>query len=323
MSKDLIIYHSNCDDGFGSAFAHWFWTGRLPYEYLDQLLVDDVVTVPVIKTNSAYYYEGYYNKPFPFDLLTSEIARVFILDFSYDIEVLREITSKVQRVVLIDHHKKCIDSLSPYLELNSGKPNNLDIILHSDYSGAQLSWTYFSGYTTAVAPQLIAHIGDNDLWKFQINETREFTEALRSYPRSFDEWFDIYMRTDRELGGYEKFIKEGIAILKYKNNIIADLILFGKQAITLNDELGLVCNAPKIFSSDIGTILAEESCTFGMTWCLDREELVICSLRSIGDYDVNELAKTFGGGGHKNSAGFTLNSLSDLQDILTTSFFLE
>jgi nanoRNase/pAp phosphatase (c-di-AMP/oligoRNAs hydrolase) len=33
------------------------------------------------------------------------------------------------------------------------------------------------------------------------------------------------------------------------------------------------------------------------------------SLRSIGDFDVSELAKRYGGGGHKNSAGFTSHGL--------------
>jgi nanoRNase/pAp phosphatase (c-di-AMP/oligoRNAs hydrolase) len=29
-----------------------------------------------------------------------------------------------------------------------------------------------------------------------------------------------------------------------------------------------------------------------------------CSLRSNGDYDVSAIAKAFGGGGHRNAAGF-------------------
>ncbi len=33
---------------------------------------------------------------------------------------------------------------------------------------------------------------------------------------------------------------------------------------------------------------------------------IIWSLRSRGDFDVSEIAKKFGGGGHKNAAGFTV-----------------
>ena len=31
------------------------------------------------------------------------------------------------------------------------------------------------------------------------------------------------------------------------------------------------------------------------------------SLRSVGDYDVSAIAKTFGGGGHRNAAGFEVS----------------
>lgn len=35
------------------------------------------------------------------------------------------------------------------------------------------------------------------------------------------------------------------------------------------------------------------------------------SLRSRGDIDVSEIAKKFGGGGHKNAAGFQLKTLPE------------
>ena len=37
--------------------------------------------------------------------------------------------------------------------------------------------------------------------------------------------------------------------------------------------------------------------------------LVIYHLRSKGEFDVSEIAKGFGGGGHRNSAGFTVTEL--------------
>lgn len=45
--------------------------------------------------------------------------------------------------------------------------------------------------------------------------------------------------------------------------------------------------------------------TFGLCWTLNQTKPVAnCSLRSNGDYDVSAIAKAFGGGGHKNAAGF-------------------
>jgi nanoRNase/pAp phosphatase (c-di-AMP/oligoRNAs hydrolase) len=61
-------------------------------------------------------------------------------------------------------------------------------------------------------------------------------------------------------------------------------------------------NAPPMYSSDIGSIIAKEK-VFGGTY-YDTATHREFSLRSVGDFDVSEIAKSFGGGGHKNAAGF-------------------
>jgi nanoRNase/pAp phosphatase (c-di-AMP/oligoRNAs hydrolase) len=68
---------------------------------------------------------------------------------------------------------------------------------------------------------------------------------------------------------------------------------------------GLAANCPPHLTSDVGHELANQSGTFGLCWTLSKEGLTAqCSLRSNGDYDVSAIAKAFGGGGHKNAAGF-------------------
>jgi nanoRNase/pAp phosphatase (c-di-AMP/oligoRNAs hydrolase) len=57
--------------------------------------------------------------------------------------------------------------------------------------------------------------------------------------------------------------------------------------------------------SEIGHELANQSGTFGLIYYIDSDNSVKCSLRSNGDYDISVMAKHFGGGGHKNAAGFT------------------
>src|SRR5690606_38974757 len=43
---------------------------------------------------------------------------------------------------------------------------------------------------------------------------------------------------------------------------------------------------------------------------LHRKGIRVYNLRSVGDTDVSAVAKLFGGGGHKNAAGFTVHSQS-------------
>ena len=68
---------------------------------------------------------------------------------------------------------------------------------------------------------------------------------------------------------------------------------------------GLAVNAPSFLASDLGHELANKSGTFGLVWSMAGDGQVHCSLRSNGEYDVSAIAKAFGGGGHRNAAGFS------------------
>lgn len=76
---------------------------------------------------------------------------------------------------------------------------------------------------------------------------------------------------------------------------------------------GLAANCPPHLTSDVGHELANQSGTFGLCWTLGQSGTVAkCSLRSNGEYDVSAIARTFGGGGHRNAAGFEV----DIQTLL-------
>ena len=75
---------------------------------------------------------------------------------------------------------------------------------------------------------------------------------------------------------------------------------------------GLAANCLPHLQSDVGHELANQSGTFGLLWFIDKDNVCRCSLRSNGEYDVSAIAKAFGGGGHRNAAGFT----TDIQTLL-------
>ena len=74
----------------------------------------------------------------------------------------------------------------------------------------------------------------------------------------------------------------------------------------MNGKAVLVVNSSH-WMSEIGARLAPD-CDFAMIWYYDHEVLGYnCSLRSFHEtMDVSEVAKRFGGGGHKKAAGFRL-----------------
>jgi hypothetical protein len=66
-----------------------------------------------------------------------------------------------------------------------------------------------------------------------------------------------------------------------------------------------VVNVPYMNCSEVGHELAKKA-RVGMTWFERADGQIQFSLRSIGDIDVSRIAKLYGGGGHKNAAGFRM-----------------
>ena len=68
--------------------------------------------------------------------------------------------------------------------------------------------------------------------------------------------------------------------------------------------------------SEIGARLSPD-CDFSLIWYYDHQDRIIkVSLRSFHDkIDVSEIAKEFGGGGHKKASGFQLSGELCVDDI--------
>lgn len=309
--KPLVIYHASCADGFGAAFAAWLKLGDdaeyVPMQYGD-------IEAPV---NLIGMFGGLFTE-----------REVYILDFSFPRWVMDGLFSVAKRVVWLDHHKSafemwCEDGERSMCEQSNGRD---EVILDNNKSGAMLAWEYF--HPGEEIPQFIRHIDDYDRWQFKIEGTKAFNKALWSYaPWSFKQWqheWDStwgYSSADG-LEGMPNFIREGEAILRAHDQNVQSVVkgsarecwIKAPEPIDLPgsflDEVtqgwqGLAANCPPHLQSDVGHELANQSGTFGLLWSIDKDNNCRCSLRSNGDYDVSAIAKAFGGGGHRNAAGFT------------------
>ena len=213
---------------------------------------------------------------------------------------------------------------------NQGK----HVVIHdNNKSGAMLAWEYFHPDTEV--PMFIKHIDDYDRWQFKISGTKSFNKVLWSHaPWSFKQWNDCFLPETL----YHRLLNEGTAILRaHAQNVqavvkgatrncrivpavIDSVASYKAPWVWWHDEEhgdtcgvnGLAANCPPHLTSDVGHELANQSGTFGLLWCMDKDNRCKCSLRSNGDYDVSAIAKAFCGGGHKNAAGFTV----DIQTLL-------
>ncbi|MCK5354322.1 MAG: DHH family phosphoesterase, partial [Methyloprofundus sp.] len=226
---------------------------------------------------------------------------LYIVDFCYPIEDLVSLAERVSKVVVLDHHISAQKDLEAYLK-HSALPDNLQIEFIQTQSGCIIAWHYF--HADAEAPVLLQHIEDHDLWRHKLAKTEAICKALYlRLPIHFSAFEKIKLHTLRQ---------EGAVLLKQQQFNVRRL-LKTRHAVRLNDLEGLAVNAPAVFSSDLGHELAEISGTFGLTYHYHgKHRCYECALRSVGEFDVSVLAKKFGGGGHKNAAGFRVDQATFL-----------
>lgn len=297
--KPLVIYHADCTDGYGAAFAAFMALG------------DEAEYVPM---NYAPQYST-------LDLANMTLDRdVYILDFSFPREAMQYIFAHAKRVVWLDHHKTAFEMWCEKYEKgmrvhqNIGNPDVHELILDDNKSGALLAWEWFHGRKDV--PLLIQHIDDRDRWVWALDGSAEIHAALGAMqPWSFVQWKAFITQNDE----YDKSPREklyqlkqqGTAILRAQKQHVEQMAKQARKCEIPYSEvptpkpvaIGLAVNA-SLHQSEVGHELANASGTFCLVWYLVDDNTVRCSLRSNGDYDVSAIARAFGGGGHRNAAGF-------------------
>ena len=210
-------------------------------------------------------------------------ARVVIVDFAYPRDVILALRERVAGLTILDHHKTAEEALR-------GIP---DTVFDMHKSGAMLSWEYF--HPGQEPPALVRYVQDRDLWRFELPHSREATAALGSFPQDFAVWNGLEL---------ERLIEEGRAILRFRDQTIASIVGFARMGVVGGHEVPVV-NATAHWS-DVGEALLQRfpAAPFVALYYDDSEGSRRWSLRSRGDFDVAELAKRFGGGGHRAAAGF-------------------
>ncbi len=293
VRPDICIYHANCMDGFTAA---WVVARKFP----------DIELVP------ASYGDA------PPDVLGKT---VLIVDFSYAKPVLEAMARHARLVVVLDHHKTAESALAEFevkdiwfsetqgtvcshFPGRPGKP-----IAHFDMSksGALLAWQFC--HPGLAAPALVDYVEDRDLWRWALPDSRAVNAALGSYEQTQAAWNLHASALDeaRRSGLWiPRLVDEGQAILRQRDKDITALIGAAKREMRIGGHLVDVVNAPFFLASDIGERLSAFK-PFAATY-YDAAAGRMFSLRSQegGEHslDVSEIARSYGGGGHRHAAGF-------------------
>ncbi len=276
--QHICFYHAGCPDGFGAAWSAWrAWKdeGRYVPRWHDQSI-------------EASDYAG---------------AWVAYVDIAPNNDELLELAAIAEQVTVLDHHVSARDRyLSDSSVVNRVEALGHEIVFDLEHSGALLAWTYFS--EGAPPPDLLRYVEDQDLWTWQLPDSAEVNAAIAAYPRRFEVWDELSQRPIAELAS------EGRSIVR-ANRMEVERVLHNAHRLSVDGKPVEAVNATHSRSA-VGHGLAERK-AYGVAWgCVYRVtgDRVHATLYSIGDVDVASVAAVYGGGGHRNAAGFTV-SLED------------
>jgi len=266
--KTVVIYHGECPDGFSAAWVAWKKFGE-----------------------NADYFGANHEEPIPEGLTNKEI---YVLDFSFPKEIMAELVKNNKKVIVIDHHKSAEESVKMAHEY----------VYEMDRSGAVLAWQYF--YRDLSLPWLLRYIGDRDMWKLELPDTFAMGLMLDTFDKNFETWSKLAEELEDE-NVRRKYIEQGKLIQKYEDRVIEDIVSSNKESVIFEGHEVYAVNAPHFFASQMGNFLCKEKPPLAIVWQWSGGEINV-SLRSDSTVDVSEIAKKYGGGGHKAAAGFKVDS---------------
>lgn len=291
MNRTICIYHGNCADGFTAAWAVW------------KALGDDVEFVPGVYGEAPPDVTG---------------ADVIMVDFSYKRPVIDEMARSARSILILDHHKTAQADLAgisgPLLtytdhiqeatwwESETYGPY-VRAIFEMDMSGAQLAWDFF--HLDRPRPRLVDYVADRDLWRFDLPHSREIAAWVFSHDYTLEVWDDLA----GDLGVIDSLLRAvsgGEAIERKHHKDIRELLRVTRREMVIGGHRVPVANLPYTMASDAAGAMAETA-PFAACY-FDRTDARVFSLRSRGEggLDVAEIAAGYGGGGHKNAAGFQM-----------------
>jgi oligoribonuclease NrnB/cAMP/cGMP phosphodiesterase (DHH superfamily) len=230
----LVLYHADCDDGFGAAYAAWLSLG-----------------------DAAEYRPVFHDDVIPVAPLAGR--QVFILDFSFAPAVVHDMALHAAHITLLDHH---ISAARQWTDAAPGP--GIEVVFDMDRSGAQMAWDHF--HPGVPRPALIEHIADRDLWRFVLPDTKAFCAGLSLQPTSFISWHAVAADPSKPLA-------TGRIVLDVLQQQIDSVLRKGLRTVTLCGHQGLAANVIGN-TSEVGHAIAQRSGTFSLTFFVKGDGVI-------------------------------------------------
>lgn len=243
---------------------------------------------------------------FPFTIPTTDCL-VFADVIPSPYEKMAEVITKYPYLTIIDHHKTAMD----WLEQNY-HGRFFDGLRRVGTAACQLAWEYY--FSEITCPEIIKLLGlydifdhsDEERWESRIEPFQLGMKAIDTEPSTnWKFWFEFFgLDPENEKARVNSIIESGFAIRKYQKQYDIDTMKNDAFEAMFDGYRAICCNSDRN-SSAFESVWDEKKYDLMLAFEFDRSGLYRIGLYTTSKtLDVSAIAKTHGGGGHKQASGF-------------------
>jgi uncharacterized protein len=308
LNYDFVIYHDFCSDGTACLWIiEDFCNSKTTYIPIGSGQINRLTDENIIEKFSG--------------------KNVIFADIIPTKEQFNILKKNCHFVTIIDHHLSSLNVFEDYVDQDYNSVNYVgphhNVFIDMNKSACQMVWDYF--YHDVERPWAIDYIGDRDLYKFELPNSKEINLAM--FKLRLINPTGLTQLTNYSDADKCELIEKGTVYLTEEN---LQCMKWGKNAkyckFYVNDQIydiwSLSC--PSALRSCVGNFMCgtklpnENNPDFTIIWRLstDKSEYWI-SLRGNGKHDLDAIAKQLDstGGGHYDASGLTL-SVADFESLV-------
>lgn len=235
----------------------------------------------------------------------ADYDKTYITDISVSREIAEKINQCKKTFRLLDHHKTA-DFLNTY-EWATVIVQNKDDIKECGTSLLYQELYKEEAYNGNELGNFVEMVRQYDTWEWKQTQNdlpKKLNDifGIIGYKDFIDYYSNNYYKSIEEFANMfpDKFME----LLKYKRREI-DLAIDEKlKKVKIKGDYAIVLCDRKDLTSELGSKILDQFENINYVMLVYDGGV---ALRSVSDFDVSEIAKQYGGGGHKNAAGFIHN----------------
>lgn len=239
-----------------------------------------------------------YKDSFPIGSVQKD-EQVYIVDFSIEPDMMLRLFNVTPNVVWIDHHKTAIEKYA-------GFPRDIEGIRRDGAAACELMWEWFirCGRTQGPMPGAIRYVGDRDVWAWRHGDGTRFFHAGFGL-QDDDPCSDLVRDLVTNQNPLADILRNGEIVEEYRRRFFEKYRRTYCFEGTFEGHRAVFLNIATVGSEAFGEDFDNYDIVIPFIW--DGQQWTVSLYAET--VDVGEIAKGYGGGGHRGAAGFQCKEL--------------